>query len=59
MDDNPIEIRDDEINVEEIMVKIRENIQRRQAAGELPKDPDSVIGIPSKNCLDRESNDII
>jgi len=59
MDDNPIEIRDDEINVEEIMVKIRENIQRRHAAGELPKDPDSVIGIPSKNCLDRESNDII
>ena len=50
MDDNTIEIRDDEINVEEIMEKIRENIRRRQAAGELPPDPDSVIGSPSKNC---------
>ena len=37
MDDNIIEIRNDEINVEEIMVKIRENIRRRQEAGELPR----------------------
>ena len=43
MDDNTIEIRDDEINVEEIMQKIRENIRRRQAAGELPPDPDTLI----------------
>ena len=42
MDDKPIEIRDDEINVEAIMAKIRENIRRRQAAGELPPDPDSL-----------------
>jgi O-antigen chain-terminating methyltransferase len=40
MNDNTIEIRDDEINVEEIMQKIRENIERRRAAGELPPDPD-------------------
>ena len=44
MDNNTIEIRDDEINVEEIMAKIRENIRRRQAAGELPPDPDTLIG---------------
>jgi 2-polyprenyl-3-methyl-5-hydroxy-6-metoxy-1,4-benzoquinol methylase len=59
MDDNTIEIRDDEINVEEIMVKIRKNIQMRQAAGELPKDPDAVIGVPSMNCIEGESDDII
>jgi O-antigen chain-terminating methyltransferase len=39
MNDNTIEIRDDEINVEEIMEKIRENIRRRRAAGELAPDP--------------------
>ncbi len=43
MDDNTIEIRDDEINVEEIMAKIRETIRRRQAAGELPRDSDILI----------------
>jgi len=58
MDENPLEIRDDEINVEEIMAKIRENIRRRQAAGELPPDPDSVIGSPS-NCHGDESEDAI
>jgi O-antigen chain-terminating methyltransferase len=56
MDDNTIEIRDDEINVEKIMEKIRENIRRRQAAGELTPDPDSVIGSPSRNCPVRESD---
>jgi O-antigen chain-terminating methyltransferase len=59
MHDNSIEIRDDEINVEEIMDKIRENIRRRQAAGELPPDPDSVIGSPSKNCPAGKSDDAI
>jgi len=59
MDDNTIEIRDDEINVEEIMAKIRENIRRRQAAGELPLDPDSSIGSPSKNCPAGESDNAI
>ena len=59
MNDNTIEIRDDEINVEEIMAKIRENIRRRRAAGELPTDPDSVIGSPSKNCYAGESDNII
>ena len=43
MDDNPQEIRDENINVEEIMQKIRENIRRRQSAGELPQDPDVLI----------------
>jgi O-antigen chain-terminating methyltransferase len=59
MKDNTIEIRDDEINVEEIMAKIRENIRRRQAAGELPPDPDSVIGSHSKNYPAGESDDAI
>jgi O-antigen chain-terminating methyltransferase len=59
MSDKTIEIRDDEINVEEIMQKIRENIRRRQAAGELPPDPDSVIESPSKNCYAGESDDAI
>jgi SAM-dependent methyltransferase len=56
MDDNTIEIRDDKINVEEIMAKIRENIRRRQAAGKLPGDPDSVIESPSKYCPAGESD---
>ena len=43
MDDNTVDIRDDEINVEKIMQKIRENVQRRQANGELPPDPGSLI----------------
>jgi len=59
MKDNTIEIRDEKIDVEEIMKKIRENIRRRQAAGELPPDPDSVIGSPSKNCPAGESDDAI
>jgi 2-polyprenyl-3-methyl-5-hydroxy-6-metoxy-1,4-benzoquinol methylase len=40
MSDNPFEIKDDEINVEEIMEKIRENIRRRKEAGFYPPDPD-------------------
>ena len=41
--DNPvIEIRDKEINVEEIMRTIRENIRRRKKAGLLPDDPEQV-----------------
>ncbi len=43
MDDNTIEIRDEEINVEEIMATIRENIRRRKAAGELLPDPDALL----------------
>ena len=41
MDDNPLEIRDDEINVEEIMATIRENIRRRKGAGGLSLDPET------------------
>ena len=59
MDDNTIEIRDDEINVEEIMEMIRENIRRRQAPGEQPPVPDSVIASASKNCQADESDDAI
>jgi SAM-dependent methyltransferase len=47
MGENTIEIRDDAINVEEIMQKIRENIRHRKAAGELPPDPDTLISNPS------------
>ena len=49
MDDNTREIRDDKINVEEIMAKIRENIRKRQTSGELPLDPELKIGSISKN----------
>jgi len=59
MSDNTIEIRDDEINVEEIMAKIRENIRRLQAAGELPIDPDSITTFTSKNCPADKSDDAI
>jgi O-antigen chain-terminating methyltransferase len=59
MDDNTIEIRDDEINVEEIMAKIRENIRRRKAAGDLPPDPDSIITSTSKNVTIKPFNDTI
>jgi SAM-dependent methyltransferase len=59
MDDNTIEIRNSETNVEEIMAKIRENIRRRQAAGELPPDSDSVIGSHSLNCISGETSNII
>jgi O-antigen chain-terminating methyltransferase len=59
MDDNIIKIHNDDINVEEIMAKIRENIRRRQEAGELPPDPDSVIRSHSKNCIAGETNNAI
>jgi SAM-dependent methyltransferase len=59
MNDNTIEIRDDEINVEEIMEKIHEKIRRRQAAGERPPDPDCVIESPFKNCHAEKSDNEI
>jgi O-antigen chain-terminating methyltransferase len=40
MDENTLRIPEDQINVNEIMQKIRENIRHRSAAGELPPDPD-------------------
>jgi 2-polyprenyl-3-methyl-5-hydroxy-6-metoxy-1,4-benzoquinol methylase len=43
MSDTPFEIKDDEINVEEIMEGIRENIRRRKEAGVYPPDPDSLV----------------
>jgi O-antigen chain-terminating methyltransferase len=59
MDDNTIEVRDDGINVEEIMATIRENIRRRQAAGELPPDPDSIIKSASKSHTTDTSNESV
>jgi SAM-dependent methyltransferase len=59
MNDNSIEIHDNEINVEEIMEKIRENIRRRQTAGEHLPDPDSVIASPSSNFHAAESDNAI
>jgi O-antigen chain-terminating methyltransferase len=44
MTENPVEIPDDDINVEEIMRKLRENIRRRHACEELYNNPDSKIG---------------
>lgn len=43
MSDTPFEIKDDEITVEEIMEKIRENIRRRKEAGIYPPDPDPAV----------------
>jgi len=43
MSDTPFEIKDDEINVEKIMEKIRENIRRRKEAGVYPPDPDQDV----------------
>ena len=57
MDDKTIEIRDDEINVEEIMAKIRENIRRRQATGELPPDPDTLLSPPPCVGISSEVNE--
>jgi SAM-dependent methyltransferase len=57
MDDDILEICDDEINLEEIMHKIRENIRGRQVAAELHSCLDSIIASPSKNFEMCELND--
>ncbi len=59
MKDNTIEIRDDDINVEEIMEKIRENIRRRKASGELSPDSDSAGLSSIENCQSSGLNDAI
>ncbi|HYN44828.1 MAG TPA: hypothetical protein VER35_02400 [Candidatus Limnocylindrales bacterium] len=41
-----IEIKDDEINVEEIMSKIRENIQKRRQSGAYDPNIESVMNQP-------------
>lgn len=41
MDDTAKESHNPEINVEEILQKIRENVRRRKVVGDLPHDPDS------------------
>jgi O-antigen chain-terminating methyltransferase len=59
MDDNTIEIRDDEVNVEKIMEKIRENILLKQKAGELPPEPDTLISSISCSGNSPEVNESI
>ena len=51
MDDNPLEIRNDEINAEEIMATIRKNIRRREA-GELSADPGTPVPTASHEQTD-------
>jgi len=58
MDNNNTGIPDDEINVEAVMEKIRENVRRRQAAGEVPYDPDPNLASFSKN-YDQNPDDTI
>ena len=55
MDNNINEIRDDEINVEEVTTKIRENIRRRESA----QDPQMIKDSTSKICSSNTSDDAI
>ena len=57
MDDNTREIRDNEVNVQEIMATIRENIRCGKAAGESLPHPESMI--PTSSCVQTglESNE--
>ena len=50
MENHTAEILNERLNVEEILEKIRENIRRRQEAGEVPTDPDS-CATASENCF--------
>ena len=52
IDMNTIEIKDEEIKVEEIMAKIRENIRKRKEAGIYPKEDLSEISIEMDNIQD-------
>ncbi len=58
MDHNTIEIHDDEINVEEIMAKIREEIRQRKEAGLLPSDPPEVSPAPDPTRTSDLSHDL-
>lgn len=59
MTENPKENRDDEINVEEIMAKIREDIRKKQVSGELPQDPFTSIESPLLNFSHCQSKDML
>lgn len=60
MDDKTFEIRDEEINVNEIIDKIRENIQKRTDADAYPPDPDLIILPSLKDILNADqSNDTL
>jgi SAM-dependent methyltransferase len=59
MDDNTLEIREDESNIEEFMGKIRDTIRRRQTPGEQPPDLDSIFGSLLQNCYAGELNNPI
>ena len=57
MNDETFEIRDEDINVQEIMVKIRENIRRRQSEGKLLPDPETLISSSPCEGLNRDANE--
>jgi len=59
MTDILIEIRNDTISVEEIMQKIRENIRKRQATGELPLDPDIQLPNPRDNPAEENTDEML
>jgi O-antigen chain-terminating methyltransferase len=57
MTDNAIEIRDDQINTEDVLKKIRENIRHRQTIGEYPTDSDILNSPLSCACSDPKPDD--
>jgi len=60
MDNKTFEIRDEEINVNEIIDKIRENIQKRTDADVYPPDPNLNIALPLNDILNADqSNDTL
>jgi hypothetical protein len=60
MDDKTFEIRDEEINVNEIMEKIRENLRKKVDDDSYPTDPDLLSNTPVQEVpLMDSSNDTI
>lgn len=60
MDERSFEIHDDEIDLQEIIERISENIQRRKEAGAYPADPDANLSVKSHpdQAPSRNSSDI-
>lgn len=58
MDNNTIEIRDDEINVEDIMAKIRDNIRHRKV-GNIHSDSDALSIFPCGGGINKEFNESV
>jgi len=59
MDNNTIEIRDDEINVEEIMAKIRDNIRHRKVAGNIQSNSYALSIFPCGGGINKEFNESV